>query len=454
MTIEIAPGSVTQNLINPFSISRELDEQVRAKVSAFLASQKKVLSRTTDAEPTSPADGDAYIITATPTGTVWAGLPQNTLAIRDGLAGKWNCIYPIEAMNCFIDSDGFFYTFNGTSWVTEVSAGGPPTGAAGGDLTGTYPNPGVGSATFTQTGLKIKGATAVTLAIKPNETLTVARTLSIVTGNANRSLTFTGDASIAGTNTGDQTSVIGNAGTATQLETARQIDGVNFDGSANIVTPGRLLGVPDVFITGTGVAYTPQAGATKLWVEVVGGGGGGGGCTSAAVSGAAAGGGGSGGYTAAWFNASGGPFSYTVGADGAGGANDGSTGTSGGDSSFDDLSSSSITSGGGVGGVGATAGTTVAYVSGGAGGASTGILITAGGAPGVRGSRATGLIGASGAGGSSHFGGGAVGLTAAAAGTAARSYGSGGSGGLVLNNSGAVAGGAGSVGIVIVWNYS
>lgn len=39
---------------------------------------------------------------------------------------------------------------------------------------------------------------------------------------------------LSGTNTGDQSSVIGNAGTATVLQTARTIDGVSFDGSADI----------------------------------------------------------------------------------------------------------------------------------------------------------------------------------------------------------------------------
>lgn len=40
---------------------------------------------------------------------------------------------------------------------------------------------------------------------------------------------------LSGTNTGDQTSVSGNAGTATALQTARAIGGVNFDGTAAIV---------------------------------------------------------------------------------------------------------------------------------------------------------------------------------------------------------------------------
>ena len=41
-------------------------------------------------------------------------------------------------------------------------------------------------------------------------------------------------AAISGTNTGDQTTITGNAGSATVFQTARAINGVNFDGSANI----------------------------------------------------------------------------------------------------------------------------------------------------------------------------------------------------------------------------
>lgn len=39
---------------------------------------------------------------------------------------------------------------------------------------------------------------------------------------------------LSGTNTGDQSTITGNAGTATALQTARNIDGVSFDGTSNI----------------------------------------------------------------------------------------------------------------------------------------------------------------------------------------------------------------------------
>jgi hypothetical protein len=53
------------------------------------------------------------------------------------------------------------------------------------------------------------------LILKPGSNLTADHTLTITTGDNDRTLTLTGDASITGTNTGDQTSVSGNAGTVT-----------------------------------------------------------------------------------------------------------------------------------------------------------------------------------------------------------------------------------------------
>lgn len=60
-----------------------------------------------------------------------------------------------------------------------------------------------------------------------------------VTQTAGKTLAITDDTTLnggthSGTNTGDQTSVSGNAGTATALETARNINGVAFDGTADI----------------------------------------------------------------------------------------------------------------------------------------------------------------------------------------------------------------------------
>lgn len=80
------------------------------------------------------------------------------------------------------------------------------------------------------------------LAVVAGSNLTADRTLTLTTGDANRTLTLTGDATISGThtgtssgsNTGDQTTISGNAATATALQTARTINGTSFNGTANI----------------------------------------------------------------------------------------------------------------------------------------------------------------------------------------------------------------------------
>jgi hypothetical protein len=66
-----------------------------------------------------------------------------------------------------------------------------------------------------------------------------------VTGTSTPALSVTGTTAVSGTNTGDQTTITGNAGTATTLQTARNINGVSFNGSADITVTaaaGTLTG--------------------------------------------------------------------------------------------------------------------------------------------------------------------------------------------------------------------
>lgn len=66
-------------------------------------------------------------------------------------------------------------------------------------------NTDITSVTLDQTGLKLKGADADALTIRVNENLSAARTLSLVTGDADRTITLAGSPTLSGTNTGDQT---------------------------------------------------------------------------------------------------------------------------------------------------------------------------------------------------------------------------------------------------------
>jgi len=79
-----------------------------------------IISKTVTAQPASPADGDAYIIAATHTGTVWAGLTPNDLAIYIG--GTWYAYAPVLGM--IVSLAGSLTTFDGTNWI--VTAGRTP----------------------------------------------------------------------------------------------------------------------------------------------------------------------------------------------------------------------------------------------------------------------------------------------------------------------------------------
>ena len=79
-----------------------------------------------------------------------------------------------------------------------------------------------------------KATTSMAGVMAPADVIKLAGIATGATANGTGIITGTS----TGINTGDQTSVSGNAGTATTLQTARSIGGVAFDGSANINLPG------------------------------------------------------------------------------------------------------------------------------------------------------------------------------------------------------------------------
>jgi hypothetical protein len=72
-------------------------------------------SKTTAAEPGSPADGDCYLLTASPTGTHWSG-QANKIAFYENTA--WVFLTAHEGYSAYVNDDDTFYCFDGTTWNT------------------------------------------------------------------------------------------------------------------------------------------------------------------------------------------------------------------------------------------------------------------------------------------------------------------------------------------------
>jgi hypothetical protein len=101
-----------------------------------------VADKDLDTPPVSPADGDMYIVAATATGD-WTG-HEKDLAYWDDTAAAWFFYTPLEGFSVRVNDENLTYVYDGSAWG-PFAPGGAPTGAAGGSLGGTYPNPGIAS---------------------------------------------------------------------------------------------------------------------------------------------------------------------------------------------------------------------------------------------------------------------------------------------------------------------
>lgn len=217
--------------------------------------------------------------------------------------------------------------------------------------------------------------------------------------------------------------------------------------------PGRLIGVTILTATSSST-FTTNAKTSKLVIEMVGAGGGGGGVGASTSGNRSLGaGGGGGGYVFKVVNVA--PstgYTYQCGAGGTAGASGGGNGGDGGSTTIT-IGATTYTASGGLGGGHVTNGSTVDLSSGGNGGTGTNGDINASGIRGFSVVRLSGGVGSSGAGGDSRFGGGGRYHTATAAGIDGDGYGGGGGGAASNNGGGARAGGAGSQGCIVVYEY-
>lgn len=232
-------------------------------------------------------------------------------------------------------------------------------------------------------------------------------------------------------------------------------DGTQFQMLSPIASQhGALIGLQKFSAAGTST-YTPTAGANTYVAEVVGGGGGGGGCASTGAGQVAvASGGGGGGYALkrGLISAISGA-TVTVGAGGTGGTAGANNGTAGGTSSIGAV----VTASGGGLGPGAAAASPPVSLNCNSGG------IGSSGDVNIRGYQAVAQINASSAlvipirGGGSRFSEGseATATATGAAGNNGTGFGGGGGGAANAASQGAgLAGGNGSDGLVLIWEYN
>lgn len=195
--------------------------------------------------------------------------------------------------------------------------------------------------------------------------------------------------------------------------------------------------------------FFPLTDTKAVDVEIQGGGAQGGGAPATGAGQVSCGcGGGGGGYSRKWMTSGFSGLLVTVGAGGSTGGV-GASGQAGGSSSF----GPSLTATGGNSGVAFAAVTANTQPTGGAaGGIGSGGDITASGGVGFNGTYSTAPIG--GTGGGSMFGAGAPLVSGTFAGNPSVSYGAGGGGAALGPGNGAVKGGAGKSGIIIVREYA
>lgn len=204
-----------------------------------------------------------------------------------------------------------------------------------------------------------------------------------------------------------------------------------------------------IFTSGSGT-YTPTSGTKAILVECVGAGGGGGGAAYSAPNTACGAGGGGAGYVKKLITSPSASYAYTVGAGGAGGVAGNNNGAAGTNTTFGSAFIIAIAGAGGAGAA-ATAGVLINYSPGAGGGASGGDVNIPGSAGLFAWQMQTGYPFGS-QGGVSMLG--VVdGISWNGAGFAGNNYGCGGGGAGSTSTVGNVAGGAGSGGIIIIWEY-
>ena len=123
-------------------------------------------------------------------------------------------------------------------------------------------NTDITSVLLDQTGLKVKGGSANTLTIKPNETLGADRTLNIVVNDANRTIDLSGNLTVSSAATISGTSSGTNTGDQNVFQT------ISVSGQSNVVADTATDTL--TFVAGTNITITTDAATDSITFNATG----------------------------------------------------------------------------------------------------------------------------------------------------------------------------------------
>lgn len=103
---------------------------------------RNVNSATTSAEPSAPADGDAYVFVGiTPTGTNWASFAAEDLVVWRSAYGVWEADVLYAGKLCIATDTNTQYECNGTTWAASSRPRRPRFAASAAEALSTSTHP-------------------------------------------------------------------------------------------------------------------------------------------------------------------------------------------------------------------------------------------------------------------------------------------------------------------------
>lgn len=120
MSTPILPFAMWESGTNQNSVPAN-DNSLRNQILGGL-----IISDSTDAQPGSPSDGDAYIMTGAASGTQWATFDEFDLAIYD--SGTWYAYAPVEGIR--VNVAGALFSWDGAAYTAIAGLSDAPSDSA------------------------------------------------------------------------------------------------------------------------------------------------------------------------------------------------------------------------------------------------------------------------------------------------------------------------------------